>query len=438
MKLKLIIPAIIALPLILGFSDTSKSNLQSHLVFLFGLALISILYAILSINPNKRSLTSKFENYYKVPTISRQLFFAIGITSIWSAWIYGVCLGVINGANPLNATFNLSGAYAYILYFILILIKPNKELIEKTITLIGIGYLFYSLYLLIQSLMTGYYTERIISSFNDVRVLYSTSAICVLALLSKSAWKTFINIKTKAAKSKQFLNIFSPLIISISLFIATFSKGYALACAIILLWYVLWNGITTHKFLEINKATFYYIFLTTLFAYLLINSALYELVSNTLSVDHPANTAREIQSKYLMDEFTLFGSGFGVKLKSGFSRDESGFLFELTYHNLIHKLGIISILIFIPIISWLYICLQDSTNVRTKGRRGAFSLGLLSVVFVSYGNPVLFSLQSVIVQCIALYLLSYQETNSHKIKKSHLPSTSTTTTENNTINNNLF
>lgn len=325
--------------------------------------------------------------------------------------MYGVVLGVLNGAELYTAVFNFSGIYAYILYFVLWMLRPNPVFLMKIIFWVGYAFLVYSISILIYSLSTGYYDERIITSFNDARVLYSVSALCVLSIIGVKSWEVFVNRELWSPTVLRLMIYLLPAIFSTFLFLATFSKGYFLACIFIVSWFLCLSLIRVPKLLIVDKSLLLY---TTLFLLVIIlifvsENDIYELIRDTLSDDNVANAARSIQSKFLVNEFTFFGSGLGVKLHSGYMREDSGVQFELIYHNIVHKTGIVSLLILLPIAGWIFISLKESTKLGMRGKCGSFSLGLFAVVFVSYGNPVLFSLQSVIAQSIALYILSRQQ-----------------------------
>lgn len=408
MKINSVLLITIVVPLVLGFTDSSVSNLDSHILFLIGI-LLTLILLFLALGKNSKKITSFSAKCFNTYKPFRNSFFALGIASIWTAWMYGVILGVMNGAEPFTAVFNFSGIYAYILYFVLLLLKPNPDLLIKIISWVCYVFLAYSVFILFYSITTGYYDERILSSFNDVRVLYAISALCVLAVIGRKSWEVFVSKENKTSGVIKLMIYLMPAIITFLLFFSTFSKGYFLACAVIIAWFIILGATRIYKSLTIDKSILLYMILTMVIAFITTEQDIYALIKNTISEDNPANTARAIQSKYLYNEFTLFGSGLGVKLQSGFLREDSGVQFELMYHNIIHKLGILSLLILLPIASWVYICLKDSTQLGIRGLYGSFSFGLLAVVFVSYGNPILFSLQSVILQCIALYILSSKQ-----------------------------
>jgi hypothetical protein len=113
---------------------------------------------------------------------------------------------------------------------------------------------------------------------------------------------------------------------------------------------------------------------------------------------------------YLINEITLAGSGLGSSLHSGYIRDyDSPYGFELTYLNLVHKLGFASIAIFLSYIV-VIICALLSLMYKNKFWSGIFILGAMTYVILGYGNPVLLSPNFVLihVMCIIIILNNYR------------------------------
>ena len=84
---------------------------------------------------------------------------------------------------------------------------------------------------------------------------------------------------------------------------------------------------------------------------LLIPDSLILQLLYTFSSEESSNNIRTEQASFLIREFSLFGSGLGSSLESGYSRDSTGYGFELTYLNIIHKLGVFSMALFLYYLS---------------------------------------------------------------------------------------
>jgi hypothetical protein len=131
---------------------------------------------------------------------------------------------------------------------------------------------------------------------------------------------------------------------------------------------------------------------------------LIELLLNSFSGEEASNSIRSEQFDKLVSDFTLLGSGLGSKLSSGYQRDVSGYGFELTFLNLIHKLGVFVIPIF------LSYALTISVSIFRIYRKfqvleSFFVLGCMVYLIPGSGNPLLLSPQAVILHCMAMYII---------------------------------
>lgn len=129
-----------------------------------------------------------------------------------------------------------------------------------------------------------------------------------------------------------------------------------------------------------------------------------EAVMTSLRLEASSSNPRVIQSGALVSEFSLLGAGLGAPLESGYARDILGYGFELTYHNIIHKLGylvggLVVMLLLLPLL-W-----SVRETIRRPSGQGPVCLGLTSYLFVGYGNPALFAPISVLFAVLSLYLM---------------------------------
>jgi hypothetical protein len=130
----------------------------------------------------------------------------------------------------------------------------------------------------------------------------------------------------------------------------------------------------------------------------------FELMILSFSLREAGNSIREEQALALWNELSFLGAGLGSSLMSGYKRDETGYGFELTYLNLLHKLGFFSIPIFslyiytfIQSLSWLF---RDYKNILPY-----ICLGGCCYMIVGIGNPLLLSTVTVTLHCSILYLI---------------------------------
>lgn len=138
--------------------------------------------------------------------------------------------------------------------------------------------------------------------------------------------------------------------------------------------------------------------------------------ANAASGQMQANAIRYEQMNYLIDDLTFLGKGLGAGLSTGYERDGMGYGFELVYLNLIHKVGIFSILIFYSYCLTLYRAIKNLYRGYNM-RYSATALGAMCFLFPSVGNSYLLSPVAVVLHCVALYLL--RETDPQKNAKFH-------------------
>lgn len=113
-----------------------------------------------------------------------------------------------------------------------------------------------------------------------------------------------------------------------------------------------------------------------------------------------SNNIRREQSAHLLNEFTLypiFGKGYGSTLTTGFVRDASiPYSFELSYLELLYKLGIIGFVAFVLTLSTLFLVIRRCEDELVK--KISFVV-LLTFFLISLTNPF-------IVSSLGMFLLS--------------------------------
>ena len=134
-----------------------------------------------------------------------------------------------------------------------------------------------------------------------------------------------------------------------------------------------------------------------------------ELITNSFSDQEGSNTVRAEQFGYIENELTFIGSGLGAVLRSGYIRSpEAPYGFELSFLNLVHKLGWACIPLFLsyflPIGYGLKLifCRREHDILA-----GAFIIGVIGFIIPGYGNPLLFASNIILFHCLGL-LLVYQ------------------------------
>jgi hypothetical protein len=132
-----------------------------------------------------------------------------------------------------------------------------------------------------------------------------------------------------------------------------------------------------------------------------------DLFVNSFTNLDVSNQFRDNQSEEIIAEITLGGAGLGARLASGYNdlRDLP-YALELTYHSILHKLGIVAGVALIsfyllPVILFFKRCASTFTI-------DDFLFFALSLhVVIAYGNPTLFSPSSCLIQML-LYARLYK------------------------------
>jgi hypothetical protein len=164
-------------------------------------------------------------------------------------------------------------------------------------------------------------------------------------------------------------------------------------------------------------SVFFLLFITNIkkfkFAYLFlfIGFLLFQNISDQITIfgdQDPSNENRYMQFDAVINELTFLGKGWGAKyISNDLDRDELGYSIELSYLNLVHKIGIFSIVFFVfysYIFFKIYLLLKSKIIVSKE--LGLFTLGLTCYLFISIGNPSLFAPIFVFSNSILLILLN--------------------------------
>src|SRR5690606_12706420 len=128
------------------------------------------------------------------------------------------------------------------------------------------------------------------------------------------------------------------------------------------------------------------------------------ILTAMFSTNDEANIDRYEQLYFLLNDLTFWGKGSGAVI-SGYSRNvDKPYGFELSYLNLVHKVGVMAIFVILAYASLIIRSFsQIAANYNTKYAIAA--LGAMTYLFIAIGNPLLFAPQSVLLHCCALYFL---------------------------------
>jgi len=314
-------------------------------------------------------------------------------------WLYGVLLGFLRGNNSESIIANFFGMSLYIIYYSFCSLKFNIENILSLIKISSIVnciffYISVFLYLSdgrIYGVTTG---EDLDGQMAGFRLYWSMGMLIVVGQMCLIFAKYVAGLKIKISEYILFLL----MLVSV---LGTFSKGFILqfiASCIVILFFS--SGIDQlDGKIKFKRLTWLIIVLVLLF------TMLYDLGfidSFLFSIEYEAGSgSRDEQRRFIVNEWTFLGEGLGAVLKSGYSRDELGYGFELNYENLIHKIGVLSILPFSMYIYTIY----NLTGLKNNFEIFGLGVGLMSYLISAYGNPFLFSPLAVILHVVVLYLI---------------------------------
>lgn len=318
------------------------------------------------------------------------------------SWLYGIFNGIYNAVNLVNVFSNFAGITLFSLYYTFCLFDIDKKSIVKVLACAGFVNSMYSIsniYLILNAEYDG-------TDINSFRMYYSNGMLVVLPFLSLILYRLSFkkNANSSFLRSTTILSILA-LTVIFSLLIMV-SKGFALALVFLLS--VFMSVILLRLLIKLRLKWGGLVIATLIASFLGISGYLFfDIIAFNLSSKQAGNSIRSEQAIHLIEDFTFWGSGLGSALSSGYIRDIRGYGFELSFHNLIHKIGIFSSMIFFAYI----FLLSKSVWLMTTKPRGIdaenvfIAFGCLLSLVPSYGNPILFSPVSAFLQVIALFLL---------------------------------
>lgn len=323
------------------------------------------------------------------------------------SWTYGICVGIFNVDNIGHVFRNYLGLSLYAVYPAIIYYWKNSDAIENSLVkisiLTSIALLLFCIFQSVEiAISDGGWSSRIglikEIGMTALRLHYSANIFLILA----GAYILICN------------NSRRPLLIMLLIFIylLSFSKP---AIVILGIFFTLLIYLKKIKPLSILFLLLPLIF----FGSYTVNL---DQISNFFyGIQFEEGNLRSEQADYLIGDWSLFGRGLGSALSnSDYVRDTVlTYNFELTYHNLIHKLGIFSLLIFtgylITIFYGLILLLKKDNDSKEVG---GLVIILMSYIIVGYGNPVVFNPICVMEHLLTLALIrAYMLSSKSRIKQ---------------------
>lgn len=378
-----------------GSNDTSFS----YILILSSFPVLFFLIPIIKSRAKKNELIFVRKNYlaYSFVYTPAILFFS---------WVYGVCIGILRNV-PIEHVFrNFFGLVVYLWFYILIAFRPSTKSLMNALLIGGIIQLFYGL---IISLNSEVEIASILSgkSISEGRSLYSSGFMMLFPLISlalssekisSSCTKLFYT--TKICKNPIFF-----LLCLYTVVIPSLSKGFILGLVTLIAYHCTQYTLSNLEKRSLVKNVVFPSLLVV-FCIFIFNPSpeLINVISSSFSSDEVSNAVRSEQFNKIASDFTFFGSGLGAKLSSGYQRDDSGYGFELTFLNLVHKLGFFVIPLFTSYFLTVFISMSNVFR-KIKIQESCTALGCMVYLIPGTGNPLLLSPPAVILHCLAMYLL---------------------------------
>lgn len=398
--------------------------------FLRNLLYLELFFLVASVNP----VFPKYTTYTVVFFFSVVIFLTLAVSLFFShkkiimpsggqysiiywlcffivlSWVIGVFVGVYNGVDWKYVFSNFFGLSLYVLLPLFFIIKPELNVLVKVIVFATIVQFIYGLIFVFDKfyLNSGVYFDDGLS-LSTLRSSYSIGYLVGFSVMfSVLAYKVFglKSIQTTLLDSTSKILLKSSTLLFISLFLVVvpaMSKGYLLVTVLIILFITLVIVYFAIIYSKISYGTVVF-FLILIFSFSYILENYFDLILYTFSTSETSNNVRAEQAKYLINEFSFWGSGLGSSLDSGYKRDETGYGFELTYLNIVHKLGVFSSFLFITYLLTVFLGLKNIFHNRYV-LESFFALGLMAFLVVGAGNPILLSPLAVFFHMLAIYFL---------------------------------
>jgi hypothetical protein len=307
-------------------------------------------------------------------------------------WLYGVILGLYYGNDSIF--INNVGILFFSAFYFLIL-TPLKLVdffkIFFYCSIISIAAYFYTIPNLYNSLYTSYLNYVV-----GNRISYNLLGIFPFLLFPILVYNIFFNRSNYLLISSSIVNY---ILFFLLLFLAIFfvaSKGI----------YLFIFGTFSFLYLtNFKKFKFVYYLVIFFSAFFLTD------ITNQITIfgnQDPSNENRYKQFDAVLSELSFLGKGWGAKyISSDLDRDELGYSIELSYFNLIHKIGVFSLIFFIfYFLIFLKIFKLLNSDIAELKEAGLLGLGLTCYLFISIGNPSLFAPIFVFLNCILLILIN--------------------------------
>jgi hypothetical protein len=315
------------------------------------------------------------------------------------AWVYGIYLGFFNGNNPVYVLSNFAGMSLYIIYFFMVFLKLDPQHLVRVLFWAAI---INALYSYISTVFLVFFEGR---NYLQLLRMYYSPSLSVLGPFMAMSLMVFSRggINRNWIGSSKAKNTCLFLFLLIPYAVLSFSKGYLASIAALIGLVLFVVTVRLVRQLKITRAGILFVFFVVLSSTALTINFWDELVF-TFSVSESSNATRSEQAPKIISEFTLAGKGLGAVLDSGYSRNDVAYGFELSYHSIVHKLGLVGALILSAYVVCITIPLFH-IFFRKENYYSWLAIGGMMFVVPSYGNPMIFGPVIVTLHICAMYFI---------------------------------
>lgn len=311
------------------------------------------------------------------------------------AWFYGIVVGIIYNNNFIFIN-NVGIIYFASYYFLSSSSLTNDDLFKIILNLTIASIIIYLI-------NTGFQTLGNLQLLNIGTRLggYSITGIFAATMLPLLIYNNLFRSSNKILINNVVLNLLLLLLILLVSFFLIASKGIYLSFTVTIILLLLYKK----KSFRILKSFFYLVILL----YFILTIDFNAIV--IFGSEDVSNLKRYELIDEIIPQLTFFGKGWGAIYQGGELqfRNDMGYSSELSYLNLVHKIGVFSLAFFV---FYLWIFYQIIKTLKSKNDSailcGLISMGLITYLFISIGNPTLFAPPFVFMNVIALLMLNEQ------------------------------
>lgn len=306
--------------------------------------------------------------------------------------VYGIIVGLHNKINPYLILRNSAGILVYASYGIFLYFSRKSE-IKRALVATS---LLCNILILIGVMSNEMFD---VAEVGRTRFIYSP-LICFSFIIYPLFLEKLLSFKKEQGLGTLTSYAITLIIVIFNSVILSASKGVILGFLILTV-----MVFTLKYWADIKKLVKYLPLLIPIVIIAAPRMGNNNVIRMIFGTQDLGNQSRYQQTFYLLRESSFWGNGFGSSLLNGFVRDPVlNYSYEATIPNLINKLGFFSLILFFSyILVFILICRSYfKASLKTES---LLALGSMLYLFMSLGNPMLFTPSMVVLHCSAIYLL---------------------------------